>query len=90
MGTKVPGGRKIADTISGSNKIKNAKGEVFKRVDFAPSKPHGGKSPHTHPNYRNPLPDGTVRSGVSRHANDVTRKDIIDAARQGGQRTGGL
>jgi hypothetical protein len=88
-GTKIPGGRKVDDTLAGSNKIKNSKGETFKRVDFAPSKPHGGLSPHTHPNFRNTLPDGSVRSGVSRHGQPVTRKDIIDAAREGGQRTGG-
>jgi hypothetical protein len=89
-GTKIPGGRKIGDTLAGSNKIKNANGDTFKRVDFAPSKPHNGLSPHTHPNFRNQLPDGTIRSGVSRGAGPVTRSDIIDAARQGGQRTGGL
>jgi len=89
-GTKIPGGRKIDDTLAGSNKIKNSQGETFKRVDFAPSKPHAGLSPHTHPNFRNTLPDGSVRSGVSGHGQPVTRKDIIDAARDGGQRTGGL
>jgi len=89
-GTKMPGGRKIEDTLAGSNKIKNEKGKTFKRVDFSPSKPHGGLSPHTHPNFRNTLPDGSVRSGVSGHAQPVTRRDIIDAARKGGQRTGGL
>src|SRR5690554_6324975 len=78
-GVKIPGGRKIDDTLAGSNKIKNAQGETFKRVDFAPSKPHGNLSPHTHPNFRNTLPDGSVRSGVSGHAQPVTRKDIIDA-----------
>lgn len=89
-GTKIPGGRKVGDTLAGSNKIKNASGDTFKRVDFAPSKPHNGLSPHTHPNFRNQLPDGTIRSGVSRNAGPVTRRDIIDAARQGSQRTGGL
>lgn len=89
-GTKIPGGRKIEDTLAGSNKIKNSNGDIFKRVDFAPSKPHNGLSPHTHPNFRNQLPDGAIRSGVSRNAGSVTRRDIIDAARQGGQRTGGL
>lgn len=89
-GTKIPGGRKIEDTLAGSNKIENMHGETFKRVDFAPSKPHAGLSPHTHPNFRNTLPDGSVRSGVSRSAQPVTRKDIIDAARAGGQRTGGF
>jgi len=43
----------------------------------------------SHPNFRNQLPDGSVRSGVSRNAGPVIRCDIIDAARQGGQRTGG-
>jgi hypothetical protein len=89
-GTKIPGGRKIDDTLAGSNKIKNSQGETFKRVDFAPSKPHAGLSPHTHPNFRNTLPDGSVRSGVSGHGQSVTRRDIIDAARDGGQRTGGF
>ncbi len=89
-GTKIPGGRKIGDTLAGSNKIKNANGDTLKRVDFAPSKPHNGLSPHTHPNFRNQLPDGSIRSGVSRDAGPITRRDIIDAARQGGQRTGGL
>ena len=88
-GTKIPGGRKIGDTLAGSNKIKNANGDTFKRVDFAPSKPHNGLSPHTHPNFRNQLPDSSVRSGVSRNAGPVKRRDIIDAARQGSQRTGG-
>jgi len=89
-GTKIPGGRKIGDTLAGSNKIKNSNGDTFKRVDFAPSKPHNGLSPHTHPNFRNQLPDGTIRLGVSRNAGTVTRRDIIDAARQGSQRNGGL
>lgn len=89
-GTKISGGRTIEGTIPGSNKIKNANGDVFKRVDYPPSKPHGGLSPHTHPNYRNQLPDGTIKTGVSRHAQPVTRKDITDAARKSGQRTGGL
>lgn len=86
-GTKIPGGRKIGDTLAGSNKIKNGNGETFKRVDFAPSKPHNGLSPHTHSNFRNRLPDGSVRSGVSRDVKPVTRRDIIDATRQGRQRT---
>lgn len=89
-GTKIPGGRKLENTLAGSNKIKNTNGDTFKRVDFAPSKPHNGLSPHTHPNFRNQLPDGSIRSGVSRHASPVTRRDIIDASRQGRQRTGGL
>jgi hypothetical protein len=89
-GTKIPGGRKIEDTLTSSNKIKNSKGEAFKHVDFTPSKPHTGLSPHTHPNFRNTLPDGRVRSGVSGNGQAVIRKDITDAARVGGQRTGGL
>ncbi|WP_295628487.1 RHS repeat-associated core domain-containing protein [uncultured Nitrosomonas sp.] len=89
-GIKIPSGRKINTTLAGSNKVKNAQGDIFKRVDFSPSKPHGGLSPHTHPNFRNTLPDGSIRSGVSRHAQPVSRKDIIDAAREGAQRTGGF
>lgn len=89
-GVKIPGGRKINDTIPGSTKVKNSQGEIFKRVDNPPSRPHGGLESHTHPNFRNVSPDGTVRSGVSKEGIPQTRRDIIDAARDGAQRTGGL
>ncbi|MFT4926247.1 MAG: RHS repeat-associated protein, partial [Phenylobacterium sp.] len=88
-GKKIPDGRKIESTIPGSNKIKNANGETFKRVDVAPSPSHGGLSPHTHPNFRNTTPNGKVRSGVSKKSAPVNKRDIIDASREGGQRTGG-
>jgi len=87
-GTKIPGGRKVSDTVQGSNTIRNSSFEAFKRVDFHPSRPHNGKSPHTHPNFRNELPDGSVRSGVSRQGIDVRKIDLVDAARPGGIRTG--
>jgi len=84
------GGRTIADTLpKGITDIKNAKGEVFKSVHTPPSAPHARMEFHTHPNYRNVLPDGTIRSGVSKSAKEMSRKDIIDAVRPGGQRTGG-
>ena len=89
-GVKIPGGRKINDTIPGSTKVTNSQGEIFKRVDNPPSKPHGGMESHTHPNFRNVSPDGTVRSGVSKEGIPQTPRDIIDAARDGAQRTGGL
>jgi len=41
--------------------IKNAKGEVFKSVHTPPSTPHPRMDFHTHPNYRNVLPDRTKR-----------------------------
>jgi len=84
------GGRTVADTLpKGITDIKNAQGGVFKSVHTPPSAPHAGMEFHTHPNYRNVLPDGTIRSGVSRSAKEMSRKDIIDAVRLGGQRTGG-
>ena len=87
-GTKIDGGRKIENTLAGSNKIKDADGNIFKRTDYPPSKPHSDLSPHTHPNYRNALPDGTNRSGVSRAARKVNQQDVIDASRENSQRTG--
>ena len=72
----------------GITQVKNAKGEVFKEVHTPPSRPHAGMAEHTHPNYRNVLPDGTVRTGVSRDGVPVSRRDIIDATRPGAQRTG--
>lgn len=72
----------------GITRVKNAKGEVFKEVHTAPSRLHAGMAEHTHPNYRNVLPDGSVRTGVSRDAVPVSRRDIIDATRPGAQRTG--
>jgi RHS repeat-associated protein len=72
----------------GITKIKNAAGEVFKEVHTAPSRPHAGMTEHTHPNFRNELPDGTIRTGVSNNAVPVSRRDIIDANRPGAQRTG--
>jgi uncharacterized protein RhaS with RHS repeats len=72
----------------GITQVKNAKGEVFKEVQTPPSRPHAGMAEHTHPNYRNVLPDGTVRTGVSKDAVPVSRRDIIDATRPGAQRTG--
>jgi uncharacterized protein RhaS with RHS repeats len=72
----------------GITEVKNAKGEVFKEVHTPPSKPHGGLVEHTHPNYRNTLPDGSVRTGVSGKGVPVNRQDVIDATRPGAQRTG--
>ncbi len=72
----------------GITQVKNAKGEVFKEVHTPPSRPLAGMAEHTHPNYRNVLPDGTVRTGVSKDAVPVSRRDIIDATRPGAQRTG--
>lgn len=84
------GGRTVADTLpKGVTDIKNAKGEVLKSVHTPPSTPHAGMDFHTHPNYSNVLPDGTTRSGVSKGAIQMSRQDIIDAVRLGGQRTGG-
>jgi RHS repeat-associated protein len=84
------GARTIANTLpKGVTDIKNAKGEVFKSVHTPPSIPNAEIDFHTHPNYRNVLPDGTTRSGVSKGANEMSRQDIIDAVRIGGQRTGG-
>lgn len=87
---KIPDGRKINDTIPGSTKVTNSQGEIFKRVDNPPSRPHNGLDSHTHPNFRNVSPSGTVRSGVSKEGIPQTSRDIIDAARDGAQRTGGL
>jgi len=81
---------RLRGLFGGSNKIRNANGATFKRVDFAPSKPHGGLSPHTHANFRNQLPNGTIRSGVSGRGGPVTRRDIIDASRSGRRRIGGF
>jgi hypothetical protein len=90
LGTRIPGGRKIIDTLpQGITDVKNAQGTVFKSVHTPPSHPHAGMTTHTHPNYRNVLPDGSIRSGVSKDANQVTRQDIIDAVRDNAQRTGG-
>jgi len=84
------GGRTVADTLpKGITDIKNAQGGVFKSVHTPPSAPHAGMEFHTHPNYRKVLPDGTPRSGVSKSAKEMSRKDIIDAVRPGDQRTGG-
>jgi RHS repeat-associated protein len=84
------GGRTIKQTLpKGITDIKNSKGEVFKSVHTPPSAPHAQKEMHTHPNYRNVLPDGKVRTGVAKAAQDISRRDIIDAVREGAQRTGG-
>jgi RHS repeat-associated protein len=72
----------------GITRIRSANGVVFKEVHTLPSKPHAGMVAHTHPNYRNVLPDGTVKTGVSNKAVPVSRRDIIDANRPGAQRTG--
>jgi hypothetical protein len=53
-----------------------------------PSKPHAGLVEHTHPNYRNELPNGTIKTGVSGRGEALSRQDIIDATRPGAQRTG--
>ena len=83
-------GRTISETLpQGITRIRNAQGDVFKEVHTPPSRPHAGMEQHTHPNYRNVLPDGSVRTGVSKDANPVSRQDIIDATRPGAQRTGG-
>jgi hypothetical protein len=89
-GVRIEGGRKISDTLPPSiTDVKNAQGEVFKSVHTPPSAPHYGMKEHVHPNYRNVLPDGSVRSGVSKGADPLSRQDIIDATRPGAQRTGG-
>ena len=89
-GVPIEGGRKIKDTLpEGITDVKNAQGDVFKSVHTPPSAPHAGMSQHVHPNYRNVLPDGSVRSGVSKAADPLSRQDIIDATRPGAQRTGG-
>lgn len=76
-GIKIPSGRKINTTLARSNKVKNTQGDIFKHVDFSPSKPHGGLSPHTHPNFRNTLPDGSIKSGISRHAQAYQEKILL-------------
>jgi hypothetical protein len=83
------GGRTIAETLpKGITQIKNASGEVFKEIHTPPSAPHAGMAFHTHPNYRNVTSSG-IRTGVAKSANGLSRRDIIDAVRIGGQRTGG-
>ena len=67
--TDVPGSYLMADILPRDiTDIKNAKGEVFKSVHTPPSAPHGGMEFHTHGTYRNVLPDGIIRSGVSKGA----------------------
>ena len=62
---------KVGTRIIGNNlpkgltDIKNAKGEVFKSVHTPPSTPHPRMDFHTHPNYRNVLPDRTKRGWPS-------------------------
>jgi hypothetical protein len=71
-GVRIEGGRKINDTLpQGITDVKNAQGDVFKSVHTPPSAPHAGMSQHVHPNYRNVLPDGSVRSGVSKGADPL-------------------
>lgn len=83
-------GRKILDTVpKGITNMKNAQGDVFKSVHTPPSRPHAGMDSHTHPTYRNVAPDGSVRTGVSKEAREMSRRDIIDATRENAQRTGG-
>ena len=58
---------KVGTRIIGNNlpkgltDIKNAKGELFKSVHTPPFTPHPRMDFHTHPNYRNVLPDRTKR-----------------------------
>lgn len=89
-GVRIEGGRKINDTLpQGITDVKNAQGDVFKSVHTPSSAPHAGMPQHVHPNYRNVLPGGRVRSGVSKGADPLSLQDIIDATRPGAQGTGG-
>jgi RHS repeat-associated protein len=58
MGTRIPGGRTIDNTLPLKSQVRNVNGFIFKRVENAE---HGGIKPHTHPYFRNTLPDGTIR-----------------------------
>ena len=68
--------------------VREAGGEVTavrpsgaKKVRVGPRGRHRIEGPHAHPAYRNELPDGTVRTGISGDANPVTPRDAVEVYR---------
>jgi len=88
-GIKIPGGRKIDDTIPGGVDVKNAEGKLIKRVDSPPSRPKSDMKNHTHESFSNTDPNGGIHEGIDKKARPATKRDIIDASRENAQRTGG-
>ena len=50
-------------------------------IRVGPRGKHGIVGPHTHPRFRNPLPGGSVREGVSQKAREVTGRDAAEVFR---------